>query len=159
MQFNNPTSTKNMKKKIISSIAFSLFVCARLTTADTGIKGTIKVPAPATSGPFVGFGCANLVVNANSKAKTGPLSSKPVWTRSQKATGTYSSGTCSYTLVVPASPHEFTMAVGVSFIPKAPQHCALSVAVAKGLGGLWTVPQNTWKTNNFSVTSLVCENP
>jgi hypothetical protein len=171
---------QNMKKKVISFIAFSLFVCAAacilsftalvLTNADaqhvgpaltpevldTGIKGTIKVPAPATSGPFVDFGCANLIVQADSKARTGPLGSKPVWTLSHKATGTYSLGTCSYKLPVPASPHEFTMTVNVHFTPKAPQHCDVESANATGLGGLWTVPHNTWKTNNFSVTELVC---
>jgi len=167
---------QNMKTKIISIIAFPLFLCAAacilsltafvLTNADaqittgtvgpgpgtlnTGIKGTIKVPAPATSGPFVGFGCANLVVIAESKAHD--------WTRSSKpAKGTYSTGTCRYTLPVPPSPIGFTMNVGViSFIPKGP--CIVKAA-ATGLGDLWTVPQGTWKTNNFRVTDLFCVVP
>jgi hypothetical protein len=166
-----------MKKKIMLFIAFSLFVCAAacivsltafvLTNADaqvgpvqtpevldTGIKGTIKVPAPATSGPFVHFGCTNLIVHADSKARTGSKH----WSLFHRAMGTYSSGTCSYGFNVPASPgNEFTMTVSVSFIPKAPQHCDAERANATGLGGLWTVPQRTWKTNNFSVTELVCQ--
>jgi hypothetical protein len=150
---------QNMKKKIISIIAFPLFVCA--AASAQGIKGTIKVPAPATSGPFVNFGCANLVVVAESKARTGPLGSKPVWTsESKKVRGTYTAGTCRYKLAVPASPHEFTMDVGIkSFVPNIPKgqkSCDVLRAVATGLGGLWTVPKGTWKTNNFSVTELQC---
>jgi hypothetical protein len=129
----------------------------------TAMKGTIKVPAVAASGPFVGFGCANLVVRADSKAMTtAPPGAtffvpQPVWSRYHNATGTYASGACSYTLIVPASPHEFTMAVGVSFIPTAPQHCDIEDAPATGLGGYWTVPKGTTKTNNFVVTELRCQ--
>ena len=174
-----------MKKKIMLFIAFSLFVCAAacivsltafvLTNADaqittgtvgpgpvaTGIKGTIKVPAPATSGPFVRFDCANLVVIAESKALKSWPPGGPVWTRYNNATGTYSDGTCRYTLGVPPSPHKFTMHVGViSFIPNIPKDqksCDIMKAAATGLGDVWTVPQGTLKTNNFSVTELQCD--
>jgi hypothetical protein len=189
---------QNTKKKIISFIAFSLFVCAAacmvfafaVTNANgqfstpasvttitpppielgTGIKGTIKVPGPAANGPFVGFACANLVVYADSKkqnsntytstedGKTTSITiNTPKWENPAHAGGTYSSGTCSYYLAVPASPHEFTMRVGVDFIPKT--YCDYMEATTTGLSGthLWTVPKGTWKTNDFTVTELKCE--
>jgi hypothetical protein len=52
------------------------------------------------------------------------------------------------------------MDVGIkSFVPNIPKgqkSCDVLRAVATGLGGLWTVPKGTWKTNNFSVTELQC---
>jgi hypothetical protein len=134
----------------------------------TSIKGDITVPAPPTftsSGygdakTMSGIKCSNLVVVATSVAKKprpagyeGFWMDPPVWTRNIAATGTWSSGHCSYSVgVVPGS--AFTLSASVP--PVAPFKCTDTNVSTGGLPASEVVPSGTSKTENFAVTKVNC---
>ena len=134
----------------------------------TSIKGDIAVPAPTTftsSGygdakTMSGIKCSNLIVVATSVAKKprpagyeGFWVDPPVWTKDVAATGTWSSGHCSYSLgVVPAA--GFTLSASVP--PVAPFKCSNTNVSTGGLPASEIVPAGTSKTENFAVTKVNC---
>jgi hypothetical protein len=68
------------------------------------MTGTITVTPATPAAPLQGFACSDLVVYATSHAGTPPAPGVPFtpkWTRHVHASGTWSSGTCSYSLFVP----------------------------------------------------------
>lgn len=70
------------------------------------VKGVIKTgQAPLPGAPLTGFNCDDLYVSATSKEQVPPapgnLFSTPKWTRGAKATGSWASGQCTFTVIVP----------------------------------------------------------
>ena len=70
----------------------------------TWAKGTIKVPVGAATGQLAGLTCADITVTATSQDQKPPppggLFSSPKWQHSVHATGTWSSGSCTYAVTV-----------------------------------------------------------
>lgn len=125
----------------------------------TKITGTFTVPAPPT-GELAGFACSNIYVSATSKdtlPSTGDMNLNPTpkWSRGVAATGTYSSGHCSYSIVVPAN-SAFYLNTGTSGTFACSYVSAWLGPTGAALGPI-TVPLSTTKTQNFAVTHVVCE--
>lgn len=133
----------------------------------TTIKGEITVPSTFSSanygnGPVAlgqaGFGCGNLVIVANSKATkprppnfSGLWIDQPVWSHSVQATGTWSSGKCSYSLPV-AGDQEFSLTAGTSG-----NFGCTSIDVTVTNTPAWqSVPKGTTKTDNITVSRVTC---
>lgn len=134
----------------------------------TTIKGEIKVPATFSSsgygnGPVAlgqgGFGCSNIVVIANSKElKPRPANydgfwiDQPVWTRSVQASGNYSSGKCSYNLVVPGDA-QFKLVAGTS----GNFNCnSIMLDFGSSTPSWQSVPKGTSKVDDLSINSITC---
>jgi hypothetical protein len=139
------------------------------TPLKTVIKGDITVPSTFSSsgqgnGPVSlgqgGFGCSNIVITANSKEKqpkppgtTGFYVEQPVWSRTVNATGTYSSGKCSYSLSVPGD-KEFGLYAGTS--GDFPLCQAITVAISNSTPTWQTVPRFTTKVDNLTAAYIDC---
>jgi hypothetical protein len=71
------------------------------------LSGTISVTPAKPNYPLENFSCSDLVVYVTSRATTpapaGSFFDTPKWTRHVHASGTWSSGTCSYSILVPAA--------------------------------------------------------
>lgn len=128
------------------------------TIASTRIVGTINVPAPPT-GELAGFACPNLYVSATSKDTIPPppggLFSTPKWTRGVAATGTYSSGKCSYSMVVPGNSEFYLNVSGNGSF--ACSYVATWVGPTGAAVGPISVQIGTSKTQNLDVTKVLCE--
>ena len=116
----------------------------------TRVTGTISVPG-AQSGALSGLGCTNILVTAQSTKMNGFF---PAWTRTANASGTYSSGKCSYTVYVPA---------GNAFQLEANGHGNFACDVIAGMVdpatlGPYTVASGQSKTVDFKIKSFNCEN-
>jgi hypothetical protein len=121
---------------------------------STKVVGTITKPAPP-AGALANFQCSDVVLTAFSNEMTNPapgdLLGNFKWTRTVKATGTLSSGKCSYSMrVPPGSP--FTIQLGADL---GNYNCQYIQLYHAGSGTI-TVPMATTKTKNFAVTSYNC---
>jgi len=117
----------------------------------TNVSGTITVPG-AQTGPLAGFGCSNIVVHATSKDHYPGFLGAPKWTRSAHATGTYSSGHCSYGIpVISGSEFFLTLSGWGNF------QCQMVLTSTTPPGfGPETVAQGATRTENFKVNSFEC---
>lgn len=126
----------------------------------TRVQGEITVPAAfstigwASPAALNGFGCANLLVTATSKAQQpntgGP--SIPEWTRSASATGTWASGKCSYTLVVPPA-SDFNLHTG----PIGTDWACDNILISGGTTPFQSVtPKGATKTQNLAIAKVTC---
>lgn len=133
--------------------------------AFTTIKGEITVPSSFSSSAYgqasslANFQCSNLVIIATSKemqplppAPPGTFQMPvPVWTRSVNATGTWSSGKCSYSMAVrPDS--QFGLSAGTT----GNFNCDQILAPLANTPTYQTVPRGTTKTDNVTVTKVEC---
>lgn len=124
----------------------------------TRITGTFTVPAVQT-GALANFACSNIHITATSKETIPPppggLFSTPKWTRSVAATGTYSSGKCSYSLSVPSG-SEFYLSTGSggSF---ACNYVGVWLGPTGAAIGPYSVALGMTRTQNFEVTRVTCE--
>ncbi len=124
----------------------------------TKIAGTFTVPTSLSS-ELAGFACSNIYIGATSKdtipPPPGSTFATPKWTRGAAATGTYSSGKCSYSFTVPSnSPFYLNTGVSGNFL------CGYMQAWIGTTGaaiGPISVPLGTTKTQNFAVTKVVCD--
>jgi hypothetical protein len=122
----------------------------------TYVKGTIKVPPPPT-GDLTGFNCGDLMVTSSSTTMVqGSLFQTPKWTRSAVATGNWAAGSCSYSMAVPPG-QAFNMAVGSSMVQPVLK-CYLVGLNGNLQAANITVPFNTTKVQDFSVTGVTCIN-
>jgi hypothetical protein len=129
---------------------------------QTYVKGEITVPPVsqiqyhnyATPGSLSGIQCSNIVAIASSKEQKPPppggFVSGPVWTKSVQATGTYSTGKCSYIMTIPAAPKEFSMSVGFMG-----EHTCTVQFTGAGTPYI-SVPFGTTKVENFSAGEVWC---
>ena len=109
----------------LCALLFGLFLGTNARAEDAILKGTINVAAAKTEG-FTGLKCDEIIVNVYSKEQTSRLPgykgiwllSKPVWERHVKAEGSWTSGSCSYSVKVVAK-SEF----GVDLTTEAVAHC------------------------------------
>ncbi len=124
----------------------------------TQVAGTFTVPAPPT-GELTGFACSNIQITATSKDSNPPPSpnafASPKWTRTTTAKGTYASGSCSYSMVVPAGSAFYLSASGVG--QYACHYIATWIGPTGTTVGPITVPLATTKTQNFAITKVSCE--
>lgn len=129
-----------------------------LQYVNTKVAGTINVPAPP-GGALSGFACGNLAVTATSKdhhpVKPGQTFSAPKWTRTVKATGTYSSGKCSYSIGVPSKSDFFITANGEGNY--ACHYVATWIGSQGAAIGPIQVPLGTTRTQNFTISKVSCE--
>lgn len=129
----------------------------RQSVLATKIVGKITVPAPPT-GELAGFACSNIIVTATSKEHLPPPGPNaftvPKWERSIQATGTYSSGFCNYSLVVPGNSAFYLTAGGSGNF--ACHYIGTYIAPSgAGLGPI-TVAHLSSKTQDFSITAPFC---
>jgi len=134
----------------------------------TTIKGEITVPSTFSSGNYGngpvalgqgGFGCSNIVVIANSKemkprppGTTGFYIDQPVWTKSVNASGSYASGKCSYSMVVPGD-QQFSLNAGTN----GSFDCSvISLDFGNSTPQWQSVPKGTQKTDNLSLSKITC---
>jgi hypothetical protein len=121
----------------------------------TTVTGKISLPN-VTDSSLTGFGCSNVSVTATSKdmkpPAPGALFSSPKWIRSANASVV--NGECHYSInVVPGSAFFLTTSGHGNY------HCDVveTVMPSNGYVGPVTVPFNTTKTENLSITGVVCE--
>jgi hypothetical protein len=134
--------------------------------AFTTIKGDITVPAPSTfTGSGYGtpamianFQCSNLIISASSKEMkprpanyTGFWIDQPVWVHSAVATGTWSSGKCSYSINVPGG-KEFQLVAG----HQGGFSCSTIDIFVTNTPAWQSVPSGTTKVDNLGLKPLNC---
>lgn len=119
----------------------------------TKVTGTITLPALPQG--LANFQCNDVVVTAFSNDLVVPISGQGPgwykWTRTVKATGTISSGRCTYTMRVPAN-SGFTLRLTGDI---ASYPCDY-IDLAHAASGTVTVPLGSTKTKNMSVSSYTC---
>ena len=128
----------------------------------TRIQGDIAVPSTfgqsgyGSASSLANFQCSNLVIIATSKdQKPKPPNvdfwDSPVWTRSVQATGNWSSGHCSYSMVVPGD-SQFKLSPGDigSF------NCAPIIIGMTNTPAWQSVPKGTAKVDNLTITNVTC---
>jgi len=125
----------------------------------TTIKGTITVVPGQATGGLSGFKCSDLDIIATSK-ETKPMPPPPPgsfafpvpkWTRTAQATGNFASGSCAYSMMVPGD-QQFALNGSAS----GPYNCHV-IGVTVGNTPTWqSVPKNSIKTDNISITQLEC---
>jgi hypothetical protein len=169
-----------MKKIIAAAFALGLAVLTQSSDADaqgtvstiqvspttlklagTIIKGEITVPAQFSgenygqASSLNGFQCSNLIITAQSKEMVPPtnggFSVTHVWTRSTQATGTWSSGKCSYTLFVKPD-SEFGLVAGAS----GNWNCDVVSMPLANTPTFQKVARGTTKVDNFTITKVAC---
>jgi hypothetical protein len=127
-----------------------------LQAVATNVHGTITVNPSQASGALAGFNCANLTIVATSKeynpAPPGMFST-PKWIRTANATGSWASGQCSYSIVVPGN-QQF----GLTAAGNGNFDCAVIGVGLAGTPAYQSVPKGTQKVDNMSVTGLSCQN-
>lgn len=128
------------------------------------IKGEIKLPAAFSASGYgsvsmlKNFNCSNLVITATSTemkpkppGQTGFWPPTPMWTKSANATGSWSSGKCNYTIVVPADkPFRLVGGTSGSF------SCSNIDVFVTDTPSSQTVPKSTTKTDDLTVTKVNC---
>ena len=124
----------------------------------TKVAGTIAVPAPPT-GNLAGFGCGNITMTATSKEYLAPppggIFGAPKWTRSAVATGTYGSGSCSYSIPVPHNSDFYLTASGSGNFTC---HVVSTWLGAQGYPvGPIKAPLAGTKTQNLSISKVSCD--
>jgi hypothetical protein len=129
----------------------------------TEVKGDLAVPKPlvrnyAPPNAMDGFGCQNIVVTASSKAQkpkppgyTGFWISQPMWTQTSHATGTFSSGHCSYAVGVRPG-DAFNLSIG----PSGSFQCTYLLMALANDPGYLTVPKGTVKSVNLAAGMIEC---
>jgi hypothetical protein len=123
------------------------------------VKGTIKVPA-ALAAKIPGLECGNITLMAYSQDQKvnvpGQIFTVSKWTHYATATGTWSSGVCSYSLnVVPNS--NYALNIDGSVIPSGgPQCFMVSILATPQQVGYSKVAAGTVKEQDFTVTDAGC---
>jgi hypothetical protein len=139
-------------------LALGLILETTPARADGGsfVKGTIKVSAVSSVNK-----CDALEVVVSSKEQTPPPAGytglwfgQPKWTRHATATGTWSSGSCTYTVKV-VSNSEFNVVVS------SPAECDgwYAATTVPPQAGPFKVAKGDTKEQNFTLSSLVCIPP
>jgi hypothetical protein len=129
---------------------------------QTYVKGDITVPPVsaveyhnyATQGSLNNLQCSNITVIATSKEiKPGTAGNfgggVPLWTKQVQATGTYSSGKCSYSMTITAG-KEFYLSAGTS------GDLPCLVQFVSDPSPVMTVPFGTTKVENLSIGTVMC---
>jgi hypothetical protein len=128
------------------------------------IKGEIKLPAAFSASGYgnvnslKNFNCSNLVITATSTemkprppGHTGFWPPTPIWTKSANATGSWSSGKCNYSIVVPADkPFRLVGGTSGSF------SCSTIEVFVTETPSSQTVPKSTTKTDDLTITKVSC---
>jgi len=150
-------------KKLIAALAPLTLMAAVCASGDAGanqpltpinvpiffgtiVTGTVTVPG-AQSGPLAGLdNCNQVVIGATSTKLNGFV---PQWTRTTNATGTYSTGKCTYSMYVPGNS---------AFVLSANGHGNVipGFTTPTNVGPI-TVPALTTKTVDFKIDSFQCE--
>jgi hypothetical protein len=168
------TPTNMFKKLVIASaLALGLGILSQSSSAqadtkivqvnpavmkaiNTNVHGTITVTPSQASGDLAGFQCSNLTIVATSKeynpAPPGVFAS-PKWTRTANATGSWASGQCSYSIVVPGG-QQFGLTAGGN----GNFDCSVIAVGLSGTPQYQTVAKGTQKVDNMTVTMLSCQN-
>lgn len=121
----------------------------------TRVQGSINVAgAPLPAAPLTGWNCDDLAVSVTSKELNPPPPgggfASPKWQKFGKASGTWTSGTCSYSVVVVAN-SEFTVNVSPS-AKDYPCGYIQGLNVTPGYSPAITVPSGQSKVQNFTAT-------
>jgi hypothetical protein len=121
---------------------------------STKVIGTITMPAPP-AGTLANFQCSDVVVGAFSNEFTNPapgdLMGTYKWTRVVKATGTISTGKCTYSMRIPPN-SPFTIQLNGDL---GNYNCHF-IGLNHAPSGTITVPLASTKTKNFTVTGYNC---
>jgi hypothetical protein len=142
---------------VVSSLflAFGLLVGTRAQAQE--VKGDIKVSG--TKG-LTGLKCADVVVEVASKEQTtpppgwkGPWFATPKWQRSAKASGTWASGSCGYSVKVVANSEFNVHLAAETDVPCGGYDYATSTPAQSG----WLkVAKGDSKTQDFTLDSVTC---
>lgn len=145
-----------MKTKVI--VVASLFLAVGLllgaSTQAQSVKGDIDVAGVKAPG-ITGLKCGDITVEAISRQMTGSPALTPKWQYQAKATGTWSSGSCSYAVKVEANSFFHVKLAADSGMP---MNCGGSdtlkstPAQASGL----KVAAGETKTQAFKLNSVSC---
>jgi len=119
------------------------------------VKGNITIPASAITGDYASIQCNQIQVVATSKDMTsctgdGFCIPQPKWTRHVNAVGSISSGSCSYTLSVPANA-QFAISASSNYAPM----CGWTYPQTSGTGSWMSVNYKETKTQNFKINSFL----
>ncbi len=141
-------------------LAFGLLFGTDAHAADAILKGTIKV-AGAKTAPIAPLKCDGVGVAVTSKEQTsappgfkGVWLPTPKWQRGARATGSWASGSCSYSIkVVPNS--EFDVVLQAAEGSGCGGYDVVSSTPAQA--GWFKVSKGDTKEQNFKLDSIYCQ--
>jgi hypothetical protein len=125
------------------------------------VKGTIKVPAAAATGNLAALSCSDIIVVATSQESNPPpaggLFTSPKWTTHVAATGSWASGSCSYSLRVHANSN-FAVSAGGGGVGNGGTSCYLVlIDIAPAQAGWFKLPLSGSKVQDFTANSVNCD--